>query len=308
MMERKCYGLTLTNGNQQPCYYPPGIYLGLSNEDYHADGALSNSGMKTLRNKEPIDYWHGVKAFNVNGTFKPQRTKAMDDSDMFHTRLLEPERFYETYQPAGEKMLDPKKKIMARRTYEDIEQSIAILERSQRAKMLFSGGVCEVSIFFPDPETGLMLRIRPDYLKPSVCIDYKAHAQLNKIDAKYHIAKYGYDVQAGVYVEGINIIRQMILKGEAGVYGDFPDQWLNAFLSEKDTRFVTAFQRKEAPFIVKTMEIATDIGGLGREKAREAITTYVQCLHEYGVNEWPSGGNDIELLTLDDMPPSIFYN
>ena len=292
--------------NKQPSNYEPGIYFGLQNEAYHADGALSNSGAKMLLRDGPLAYWYASKAFNKNAINR--QTKAMAASDRFHMLLLEPERFDRLYavQPGGGPL--DNRSVVSRIEYDEMQQAIRLINGMPKVSQLFKGGASEVSIFWPCPRTGLMLRCRPDYLKPTICNDYKAHAEVNNKSVRFDIVKYGYDVQAAMYVDGITAIKRLLRNGEATVYGDHDEAWLDQFLATDDMRFVFTFQRKEPPYIIKTLEVADDIIEIGRQKMESAIDTYSECLRNYGTEPWPPGKDEIDLITLDDLPAGIFYN
>ena len=73
--------------------FEPGIYFGLSEEAYHADPALSNSGISHLL-ISPLDFWTHSP---MNPDFEDKKTDAMIVGTAFHRRLLEPERFESMY-------------------------------------------------------------------------------------------------------------------------------------------------------------------------------------------------------------------
>ena len=288
----------------QPTKFKPGIYFGLSNKQYHSDGALSASGAKVLYKSVPLDFWYKSAAFNPNHI--STQTKAMEESDMFHMLLLEPERFYANYQVNDNS--DPYKKLVRESLYEDIKYAVSLVRKLPKTNALLSDGVPEVSIFFPDEETGLMMRCRPDYLKHNACIDYKAHIDVSSEDIRWHIKRYFYDLQAGLYIQGIKTIRRMLKEGTATVYGECDDAWLERFLSTDEMHFVFTFQRKTPPYIIRTVEVGNDVIELGKQKVDAAIQKYIECLEQCGTDVWPAGTDQIELLEACDLPVGIFYN
>lgn len=79
--------------------HAPGIYFGLPEEIYHADPALSSSGIRNLL-VSPLDYWI---ASPLNPEYLDAKTEAMIQGTAFHRRLLEPERFAAMYATEPQK-------------------------------------------------------------------------------------------------------------------------------------------------------------------------------------------------------------
>ena len=71
---------------------PPGIYLGLSNEEYHADGAISSTGIKDLL-KSPYRYWYFSDMNPDPNKEERINTSSTKLGTAFHTLILEPENF-----------------------------------------------------------------------------------------------------------------------------------------------------------------------------------------------------------------------
>ena len=98
--------------HKQPEGFAPGIYFGMSDEDYHRDPSLSHSGITNILVSE-YDYWeesflnpnkkYDDKLFNENGSLKATAFGKL--AEMY---LLEEKKFLNTYTVAGSK--DYKKK------------------------------------------------------------------------------------------------------------------------------------------------------------------------------------------------------
>lgn len=76
-----------------PVIHEPGLWFGLDEAAYHADPALSSSGIRNLL-ISPLDYW---TCSRLNPDYVDEKTDAMILGTAFHRRLLEPERFAELY-------------------------------------------------------------------------------------------------------------------------------------------------------------------------------------------------------------------
>lgn len=74
--------------------HPPGIYFGMSEDEYHADKSLSASGIKDIH-VTPLTFWMR-SGFNTNKA--DDSTEPKERGKAFHTRLLEgAEAFAERY-------------------------------------------------------------------------------------------------------------------------------------------------------------------------------------------------------------------
>ena len=80
----------------------PGLYFDLNDEEYHADTALSASGVVNLL-VSPLTFW-------VNSAFNPERedvsSEAKERGRAFHTRLLEGEERYDALYAAPPDIAD----------------------------------------------------------------------------------------------------------------------------------------------------------------------------------------------------------
>ncbi len=72
----------------------PGLWFGLPEDLYHADPALSASGIKNLL-VSPLTYWS--QSPHLNPGFERRQTAALDFGDFMHARLLEPDRYASDY-------------------------------------------------------------------------------------------------------------------------------------------------------------------------------------------------------------------
>lgn len=307
---------------QQPTNYEPGIFFNMPIKEYHKDGTLSNTSIKQLR-KSPSVYWWNAPALNPLAEYT-EPSKAMQDSDLFHMLLLEPGRFAENYvvMPGGKPL--PGQRIIGKSRYDMLLKAVNLTKSKPRTGKLFQGGLCEVSFIARDSATGLLLAARPDYIKASVVVDYKAHRSVAEHNVRQDIVSYGYDIQCGLGVTVVSEARQQLLNKQAGVFCCAPDgsywpadgymtteqeAWLAGFMAAGDTplRFVYAFQEKAPPYIGATKEMGSDIFELGMAKVREALDVYCACLKEFGHEPWPDNEDVIELITLDDLPQRVFY-
>ena len=188
-----------------------GIYLNLPEADYHADPALSASGIKNLL-QSPADYW-------FQSVHNPDRedfdTTATAKGTLYHLMFFEPERFKETYAIKPEGMSFATKDGKAWRAdhehmqivkYEDVQEVArhrALAEK--RGLFEFIGeGHSEVSIFWTNA-TGNRCKCRVDRLAANAAFDLKTFSNSQRKDLdmclahtiyyeKYHIAAVWYSM------------------------------------------------------------------------------------------------------------------
>ena len=195
----------------------PGIYDGISNEAYHANDALSKSGMV---------YFDRYPAYYKYRQEHPQdTTKAMLDGTQFHTATLEPDRYRKEYTvaPACDRRTkagkalwseftadNTGKVIVPQKDWDMVAGMVASIEANEDARSYLSGGLVEQSVFWDDPEYGFPCQCRPDYMKPG---EYSKYGQVIDLkscqDATFNafqkqIVNYKYHWQAAHYLNGLN--------------------------------------------------------------------------------------------------------
>lgn len=98
---------------------PEGIHFGLDESRYHAEPALSNSGIKNLLTS-PMDFW--ARCSWLNPDYEDERSDAMQVGKAYHARVVEgPIVFKERYAP----MLDPAAHTGALKSAADIKARLA---------------------------------------------------------------------------------------------------------------------------------------------------------------------------------------
>ncbi|EGZ4502565.1 exonuclease VIII, partial [Salmonella enterica subsp. enterica serovar Cerro] len=163
------------NGNfTVPDDIQPGIYYDIPNEAYHAGPGVSKSQLDDIADTPAIYLWR------KNAPVDTEKTKSLDTGTAFHCRVLEPEEFSKRFIIAQE---------FNRRTSAGKEEEKTFLEECARTGrtvltaeegrkielmyqsvmalplgqwLVESAGYAESSVYWEDPETGILCRCRPD--------------------------------------------------------------------------------------------------------------------------------------------------
>nr|HDK0998700.1 exodeoxyribonuclease VIII [Escherichia coli] len=188
----------------------PGIYYGISNENYHAGPGVSKSQLDDIADTPALYLWR------KNAPVDTTKTKTLDLGTAFHCQVLEPEEFSNRFIVAPE---------FNRRTNAGKEEEKAFLmkcatvitaEESRKIELMYqsvmalplgqwlveSAGHAESSIYWEDPETGILCRCRPDKIIPEFhwIMDVKTTADIQRFKTAYY--DYRYHVQDAFYSDG----------------------------------------------------------------------------------------------------------
>ncbi|EID7286224.1 exodeoxyribonuclease VIII [Escherichia coli] len=192
----------------------PGIYYGISNENYHAGPGVSKSQLDDIADTPALYLWR------KNAPVDTTKTKTLDLGTAFHCRVLEPEEFNNRFIVAPE---------FNRRTNAGKEEEKAFLmecastgktvitaEEGRKIELMYqsvmalplgqwlveSAGHAESSIYWEDPETGILCRCRPDKIIPEFhwIMDVKTTADIQRFKTAYY--DYRYHVQDAFYSDG----------------------------------------------------------------------------------------------------------
>lgn len=290
---------------EQPIGIEEGIYFNLSNDDYHADPALSHSGMtKILLSWQ--DYW-------MNSIHNPDRKKfeatdAMKFGERSGMLLLEPKKFHEKYNTYGKSAPGSKGVWLSSVEYSRLHESIEGVLDVPIAAEHFKDGYAEVSIFWRDPHTGIMLRSKNDYLRTFGAIDFKRIAGVDNYNIGRAVKAQGLDIQNFLYLEGIKAARRMLralseaqieaLANREGVL----TEWLRAFRDDEDLLYRFLFQRSSPPYIWEFRELDSDVVLEGGNATFKAIKRYKNCLAKYGLGKPPMGNDSVKTVSTYHVP------
>lgn len=279
-----------------------GAYPDIANEDYHGREicpapSISSTGLKKLvghlglqsKGCTPRHYWEN-SALNPNR--KPQeQTDALRLGSAFHDALLLPERWQNRncYHVTPEGFSRAKSKAMAgdiadadaaaaagctivsADERDQIDGMVSAARANPLIDAVLSHGQAEVTLAWQDPETGVWLRARPDWL-----LDDKRYGINVKTatDASHHgfqsdVTKYRYYQSAALELDAIE-----------AVFGKRPGNYLHPVI-EKPAKGAWAV----GDYLpVALWELPAEDIEYGRQLNRRAIRLFADCL---SADRWP---------------------
>jgi hypothetical protein len=246
----------------------------ISNEQYHADPAVSASHLKAIM-QSPYHYW----ARYVDPGRKPiEPTAAMKLGSLAHCAILEPDDLLQRYGVCGPRNTKAGKEQAERMAVEGIEavtstdmalalgMSAAVRNHSTAAALL-KQGKAEQSFWWDDLPTGMRCKCRPDWYYGSTVVDIKTTADASPQAFARSVATFAYHVQAAHYL--------------AGLHGA--------------ERFVFVAVEKSYPHAVAVYELDADALALGRTTRDNALDVLAGC---QAANVWPGYGDTVQTISL----------
>lgn len=286
--------------------YEPGFYPDLPNELYHADGAISASGIKTFCELPDLYY----RTYLAEKKLERDTSTAMRTGSSAHVFLLEPEKFKQYFEVAPLEFYNERTKkveILSRRhgewtkleeqasnsgkvllldsEYKSLPPKTQELVNDEFVYRVFSTpGYVEASFFAKDPITGLPLRAKPDKLveipgKGIFIIDYKTSGRALDDDSQNLHAQ-----DQMRYIQGAfhkKVIELVLGKSIAGVV--YITQWT------KEPYYVRTFQLPGAlPDDFKDSDCQWDDWIECGDRINEmALTRIKECLERGHFPGWP---------------------
>jgi len=205
-------------------------------EEYH--------GMKDILSKSTLDLFAkmpGTYKAHIDGRLKRKESESMALGSVTHTRILEPDTYESRYVVNVEGLrsnskayealaaANPGKEIISVKEHENsLLMAESIMEKLDRIAKVhggvnpfrLKGGVCEHSLFWTHPKTGMRLRTRPDWMiyqkdGPCFIIDVKSTADASPWGFDKSTETFRYDVSSAFYSDGYE-----------AVFGRSPDAYL----------------------------------------------------------------------------------
>ena len=186
----------------------------ISNEKYRANKAYSRSDLFHM-SKSPAHFKYALE--------NPEpETPALLFGTAFHTYVLEREKFDRDYivvpkvdgrTKEGKALLaqvnESGRVMLSEEQFEQIKRMTESVMSNKYAAALINNGEHEQSYFWTDSKTGIDLKCRPDcrtdLKNVSVIVDLKTTENADTDSFTRSCIKYGYDLQAAMYKQGIEL-------------------------------------------------------------------------------------------------------
>lgn len=278
----------------------PGIYSGISNDDYHGGVGISKSGLDVLA-RSPMHYW--AKYLDPNRE-RREPTPTMKLGTAIHTAVLEPHEFAARYltvpddapRKPTEAQRNAKKpsddtvaaiewwdafhfmangrEILDAKDYEVCQRISERVRSHPTARAVFADGVAEQSVYWEDPETGVLCKCRPDWLPAggAMIVDLKSTEDASRDAFMRSAWTYRYWVQAAWYLDGIEIAT-----------------------GQRPEAFVFAAFEKSAPYAPAFYFADNEMIQMGRREYRRLLAIMAEC-QRTGV--WPGYDTAVTPLSL----------
>lgn len=267
-----------------PASHPIGL-VQMSNDDYHAAPGYSSSHIKDAMGRSLLHFWYD----HVRPDREPEEPKKhLDFGTATHTAILEPDLLdqacvespsFNLKSPAGRAERDKFAEENAGRivlTPDEFKAVLAIRDRVHTHPVvsgLLTGGKAEQSFFAIDPETGELVKCRPDYLQENgfAMIDVKSTKDAGPEAFGKDGGNYKYDISVPWYFDVLDYL-----------YGEVPQHFI--FLAiEKEPPYAMGL------YYAKPKDI---------ERAREsARRNFARIINAKRTNHWPDYAE--EVLPLD---------
>lgn len=267
---------------QQPTIQQLGL-VEMTSDEYHSAPGYSSSLIKDAMYQSLLHWWHA----HVNPEREAVEKKEFDIGTATHTAILEPDLLDQqvivsppfnlrssTARAERAKFVEenPGKIILLPDELEAVKKIRDRVHGHPVARGLLSGGKAEQSFFATDPETGELIKCRPDYLQASgfAMIDLKSTKNAAPGPFYWDSKKYHYDISVPWYFDVLD-----------NLYGEVPQHWI--WLAVE----------KEPPYAIGIYYALPEQIERARVQARE---TFMQILAAKRTNYWPDYGDIVRPL------------
>jgi hypothetical protein len=267
----------------------PGVYEGISNDDYHEGDGISSSQAKVMALKTPAHY-HYEYVDQEREREVRDKWGALAVGSLFHSLLLEPEKSLdeflfvdkierrskigkENFAVALEEATNTKRNIITNEEHENVKKMVEAARDQPLFRSLFSGGVAEVSCYWIDEDTGILCKCRPDYLHPdNIIVDLKSCQDASTEGAGKSSYNFGYYISAAFYLDGVA-----------------------AATGRPTESFIFAFMEKAAPYCCAPYVITPEDIALGRMLYKLALAKIKMCTES---DRWPGYTTSVTELEI----------
>lgn len=235
--------------------------LKCSIEEHHAHMAVGSSSLRTLIEHSPAHYLH-------NRLHPSESTPAQALGSAIHAALLEPNKFIESAicEPdfSGKGSVAARaewhlenhgKLILKGEQYDQIKGILKAVSVHAIAHKFITAGAAEESLFWRDPNSQVICKARPDFIREGhILVDIKTTEDTSYKAFQKSIVKYGYHVQAALYLDGASEV-----------------------LGQKFDEFIIVAIEKKAPYAINCFMLDDSAIMEGRALYFHALSILAEC-------------------------------
>lgn len=255
----------------------------MTSDEYHAHPALGSTSVKNIL-RSPAHY-------KYESENKSEPTPAMVFGTACHTAILEPNHFLDSiavkpkFEGTGARakaeqwaLENHGKSIISADQLADIYGMLKSISGHKTARSLLTGGAAEESYFDQCPDTGIVRKARPDFLRQGhIIVDVKTTTDAEPVAFAKQIANFMYHVSAAYYLDIVSNV-----------------------LGQRFDQFIIIAVEKSPPYGVSVHLLDEGTIDAGRFLYKKALKTLKECRDS---NQYP-GYPDAILSTA--IPPWAF--
>lgn len=255
----------------------PGIYLNLTNEQYHEGPGISKTGLWTIETQSPAHYRYGVRKVKTHFDFGEACHLAILQPDEFEVNVYRgPEdRRGNKWKDAAAFCTNEGRLLLTASDYDAVLTIRDAVHADSWVNSIITGGnrTIEASGYWIDEETEVICRCRPDLYREDlgIIVDVKSTVSAHPDTFARSVVRYGYHAQEAFYSDGWRALGKTV------------------------EGFVFLAFEKEAPYVHALYELPPSIVEEGRAAMRNALNTYNNCSKQ---NHWPAYADGIQELSF----------
>lgn len=272
---------------------PPGAHPAMSSEEYHGGPGIGSGGLKKL-SISPLHYWAAYRDPERESSDKP----AFAFGRAWHCALFEPMRFETDFVVLPEgldrrtkegkalyaELTEGGREVLSAADAATVGKMVALARKHPVSQVVFEKyamqGAAEVSLFTTDPATGVLCKIRPDYMlvpcedfPNGLIIDGKSCTDASPAGFARDVWNFDYGLQAAYYTAVF-----------ARVYG-----------TAGRPAFLWLAQEKAAPFAPAYYAAGADLIEHWDRRIAQLLPLFAQCERS---NIWPGYATSVGALEM----------
>lgn len=250
----------------------------MTNTEYHNHPAVGSSSLKHML-RSPAHYHYNLRN-------RQEPTSAMELGTAIHEAILEPNLFaanaivMPTFEGTGMRakkdqwlLANHGRRVLKQGDFDMIQQIVASVKSNKLAQQHLSTGAAEESYFWQDPDTGIVCKCRPDYLREGhIIVDIKSTRDASIDGFPTQMARLNYHFSAAMYLDGVS-----------------------AVLGQKFDEFIILAIEKEPPYAMNFFRLDSGTLDAARMQYKRCLVKVKECREQ---NQWPAYDQKLQTASL----------